>query len=286
MILVNDGTKDDSFGRISDIINEHDNIIIVEQSNQGLSAARNTGLSRASGEYVLFLDSDDLLIADTLSPLLVQIDDVTVDLLIAGFVKLNNEAIESFNKNDSLGLVVEKKTASEIFLQDFNPRQCYVWRTIYRKTFLDNNNIRFIPGIYFEDVPFTTECLLKATNCIKTDFTFYIYRQRENSIVASINLKKILDFNIVLARLWDIYQNVPYPLGIRKQLMNTIFITFSISVWYISHNQLLLSKRREIVSDLSQKIPNLCFTNGIKQRIISFLYRLDPSIYIKFHSLL
>ena len=142
VILVNDGTQDNSFEKISDIIDEHNNIIIVEQSNQGLSAARNTGLSRASGQYILFLDSDDLLIIDTLSPLLTLINENTIDLLIAGFVKLNSEPIESFNNNCSSGLVVEKKTASEIFLHDFNPRQCYVWRTIYRKAFLNNHNIR------------------------------------------------------------------------------------------------------------------------------------------------
>ena len=284
VILVNDGTQDNSFEKISDIIDEHNNIIIVEQSNQGLSAARNTGLSRASGQYILFLDSDDLLIIDTLSPLLTLINENTIDLLIAGFVKLNSEAIESFNNNCSSGLVVEKKTASEIFLHDFNPRQCYVWRTIYRKAFLNNHNIRFIPGIYFEDVPFTTECLLKATNCIKTDFTFYIYRQRENSIVSSINLKKIIDFNTVIAKLWDIYVKESHSIEIQKQLMNTLFTTFSISVWYVSHNHLLFSQRKTVLTDLNQKVPHLRFTNGYKQRMTSLVFRVAPSFYIWLHS--
>lgn len=286
LILVNDGTQDNSIEIIEDIIASHNNIIVLEQSNQGLSAARNTGLSKASGQYILFLDSDDLLIDNTLPQLLSLTDDYTVELLIAGFIKLNNKEIDSFEKSFLPNVLTEQKCASEIFLQDFNPKQCYVWRTIYRKAFLDENNLRFIPGIYFEDVPFTTECLLKADNCIKTTLTFYIYRQRENSIVSSINLKKILDFNTVLARLWELYENYSLSLEIRKQLMNTIFETFSVSMWYVSHDSQLLKQRDRIVSDLKQKVANLYFSNGVKQKMISFLYRIAPAFYIRLRALI
>jgi len=285
VILVNDGTQDNSFDVIGDIIAHHTNIIILEQSNQGLSAARNIGLLKASGQYILFLDSDDLLIDNTLPQLISLTNDHPVDLLIADFVKLNNEEINTFEKAVLPNVLTEQKSASEIFLQSFNPKQCYVWRTIYRKTFLDENNLKFIPGIYFEDVPFTTECLLKAKECLKTTHTFYIYRQRENSIVSSINLKKILDFNTVLAQLWEMYENYPLSLDTRKQLMNTIFETFSVSMWYVSHDSQLLKQRERIVSDLKQKVVNLYFSNGIKQKIISFFYRIAPLSYIKLRSL-
>ena len=286
VVIVNDGTKDHSMEMIEDIIQQHNNVVVLEQSNQGLSAARNIGLSNASGQYILFLDSDDMLIDNTLSKLLALTDNNLVDLLIAGFVKMNNEEMESFNNNQQKDFLTEKKTASEFFLQDFNPQQCYVWRTIYSKCFLDKNNLRFIQGIYFEDVPFTTECLIKAKDCIKTTLTFYIYRQRGNSIVSSISLNKILDFNTVIAKLWEMYSSCSLPLQVQKQLMNTIFTTFSISVWYISHNSLLLSQRKTIVSDLKTKVPDLCFTNGLKQKMISFFCRYVPCSYIKLRSLL
>lgn len=285
VILVNDGTQDNSFEKISDIISSHDNIFVLEQSNQGLSAARNTGLSKASGQYILFLDSDDLLIDNTLPQLLSLTNNHLVDLLIAGFVKLNNKEIDSFANTLPVEILTEEKSASEIFLQDFNPKQCYVWRTIYRKQFLDENKLLFIPGIYFEDVPFTTECLLKAKDCIKTTLTFYIYRQRENSIVSSINLKKILDFNTVLSKLWDMYKGLVLPIEIQRQLMNTIFTTFSISIWYVSHNHQLLLRRKEIISDLNQKVPDLYFANGLKQKILSIVFRIIPCTYIKIRAL-
>lgn len=286
VILVNDGTQDNSFEVISDVIINHNNLIIIEQSNQGLSAARNTGLLKASGQYILFLDSDDLLIDNTLPVLLALTNNNLIDLLIAGFVKLNNKQIESFAEDtDSADFMAEQKSASEIFLQDFNPRQCYVWRTIYRKDFLEENELSFIPGIYFEDVPFTTECLLKARMCIKTTLTFYIYRQRDNSIVSSINLKKIFDLNTVLAKLWDMYNQITLPIEMKRQLMNTVFTTFSISIWYVSHNHKLLSQRKDIVSDLNDKVPDLYFTNGLKQKISSIIFRIIPCTYIKIRAL-
>ena len=207
-------------------------------------------------------------------------NDHIVDLIIAGFVKLNNVGIDSFNYRSSSTFVIEKKTASEVFLQDFNPQQCYVWRTLYRKQFLDDNKLRFIPGIYFEDVPFTTECLLKAEKCIKTTLTFYIYRQRENSIVSSISSIKIRNLNSVIARLWEIKQKFELSQGQTEQLMNTIFVTFSLVVWYISHDNSLFKERKELASDLHRKVPDLYFGNGIKQKIVSTIYRHFPCEYI------
>ena len=207
VILVNDGTQDHSFEIINDIISNHTNIVILEQENQGLSVARNVGFAYASGQYILCIDSDDILIDNSLIHLCSMLDSSPVDMLIAGFVKMTNQEIASFNGITTPDFVTERRQASDIFLHSFNPLECYIWRTVYRKDFLEDNNIKFIPGVFFEDVPFTIECFLKANICINTSLVFYIYRQRENSVVSSINLKKILDINTVLAHLWKMKQN-------------------------------------------------------------------------------
>ena len=95
VILVNDGTPDNSIGVISDIANQHDNIIILNQENKGVSCARNTGLAKAQGEYVYFVDPDDLLIDNSLSALLPKIISSKVDVLMAKFVKFaDGESID------------------------------------------------------------------------------------------------------------------------------------------------------------------------------------------------
>ena len=70
VIIIDDGTNDRSIEVISDIIEQHPNITVVKQENQGLSVARNNGIALATGEYILMPDSDDLLVFDSLPPLL------------------------------------------------------------------------------------------------------------------------------------------------------------------------------------------------------------------------
>ena len=286
LILVNDGTKDDSFKMIEDIVANHSNIVVVEQDNQGLSVARNSGLKRAKGLYVLFLDSDDLLIEGSLTRLLDLALESLADLVIAEFIKMNDDEILPMSVKANQDVIVENKTGRDVFLNNFNPGNCYVWRTLYRKEFLSKNRLCFIPNLYFEDIPFTTECYLNAQNCIVTNSVFYIYRQRENSIVSTINMRKLIDMNKILEYLWNMKFEMQLTPDVYKQLMNVIFVTFSIAIWYISHDKMLLRNRREFVMDLKSRIPELEFTNGIKQRLVSILFKYIPCTYIRLRAAL
>lgn len=285
VILVNDGTKDNSFYVIDNLIKAHDNIIVIEQENQGLSAARNTGLTKASGEYVLFLDSDDLLVNDTLSLLLQKAKESAADMIVADFIKLTDEQILSFHPKVISNVGVQEKNGWDFFVNDFNPQECYVWRTLYRRSFLEENHLSFIPGIYFEDVPFTTECYLKAEKCVRFPLLFYVYRQRANSIVSSVNMKKVTDFNIVLEHLQAMRLDYSLPTNVAQKLSDTMFSAFSSAIWYLSHDKMLLARRKEYVEDLQKKDIPLKFTHGIKQHVISLLYRFMPNTYIMLRAL-
>ena len=283
VILVNDGTKDNSFGVIDDIIKAHDNIIVEEQENQGLSTARNTGIAKAKGDYILFLDSDDLLIENTLGKLTEALSSSSPDILYAGFIKMTNEEIDTRKMELQEECICRETTGRKGFLEDYNARECYAWRAFYKRTFLEEKHLRFIPGIYFEDVPFTTECHLVAGKCIRTDYTFYIYRQRPGSIVSAINKKKVTDFHHVIARLWELRQKGLTPAE-DHQLMDAISTTFSIEMWYVSHTPELYAERKEIIADLKKKVPGLYFNGSLKKRFKSFLFRYAPDLCVKFHA--
>ena len=280
VIIVDDGSEDGSIGLIEDIIDQHSNISVVSQANQGLSSARNTGLKNAIGRYVLFLDSDDLLVDGCLSELIISADNYSVDLLIADFVKLSDQEIESYSSivNHSCQPLV--LNGREAFIHYLNPSQCYVWRALYQKSFLEKNNIIFIPGIYFEDIPFTIECYLKIEKALLYPLKFYIYRQHPNSIVSSVNKKKLLDFNRVLAHLFSLKMSVNMSMAESLKFSDVFFSTFSIEMWYLIHVKGLFEYRREVVEDLKRKIPNLYFYNGFKQIIISMLFRYIPYVYL------
>lgn len=279
VIIINDGTQDNSIKVIEDILRQHSNITIIEQKNQGLSAARNTGLAQASGEYILFVDSDDLLISESLKKLIEDAQAAKPDLLIAGFIKMTDQEIGQKKTILENRYHSRLKLGRQAFLEDLNPQQCYVWRTIYKKTFLEKNHIMFINGIYFEDVPFTTECYLKAEKCIISDYIFYIYRQRPDSIVSAINKRKLMDFHHVLASLWKM-RSIKMTKDEQYKLMDIIFTTFSIEMWYISHSKELMEVKSEIIKDMKMKVPELRFTGSLKKNIVSFLYKTMPNTYL------
>lgn len=280
IIIVNDGTRDGSMEMINDIIQQHGNIIVINQENQGLSMARNAGLKHAGGKYILFVDSDDLLLNDTLKPILDCTKDSSVDMVMGGFLKLTDQQIN--NDVPVLGFVKEpvEMSGEEAFIRFFNPRECYVWRTLFRKDFLIANHIRFLPGIYFEDIPFTTECYLKANRCVSLSIPFYIYRQRPNSIVSSVNKNKIKDYNIVIEYLWNLKNRLDLTDNKLEKLSDTIFMTFSLEMWYLTTERGLYCYRNEIIKDLKNRVPNLSFQNGIKQIIVSCLFKYIPYSYL------
>ena len=90
VIIVNDGTPDKSMEMITDIIVAHQNIHVINQENQGLSVARNNGIAAAKGEYIQFLDSDDLLIDNSLPYLLDKATSLKADLVVADFISMDD----------------------------------------------------------------------------------------------------------------------------------------------------------------------------------------------------
>jgi glycosyltransferase involved in cell wall biosynthesis len=287
VIVVNDGSTDDSIGMIDDVISNHKNVYIINQSNQGLSVARNNGLERATGKFVAFLDSDDLLVDNTLEKLMSIALDSSADMVVSSFVKMNDDEIEKVCFDSSIEKINENVLfGRDAFIKVFNPNECFVWRTIYRKDFLLENSIRFIPGICFEDIPFTTKCYLNANRVAQCDLPFYIYRQHSNSIVSTVNCRKLLDFNVVLKELCKMRINEKLSIVEDKKMSDVIFSTFSHQIWYITHVDSLYRYRKCIVDDFKKDVPVLLFDNGIKQLVVSFLYRLNPYMYLRIRHLL
>ena len=286
LILVNDGTPDKSFEVISDIISQHSNITIIEQQNQGLSVARNKGASIAKGTYILFVDSDDLLRDNCLSIILEKAILSSADMIIADYVKMADEDIEHLiPPKFSVDYHTVAMSGREAFLYFFNPKQCFVWRTLYRKAFIDKFHLEFIPGIYFEDIPFTTNCYLHSNQVILLNIPFYIYRQHYNSTVSSINCKKLLDINKVITYLWSLQDSETLKMKERQKLVDTVFETFSVEMWYLTHEKHLFGYKKEVVEDLKRKVPNLSFKNGFKQKLVSFMFANFPYMYIWLRSL-
>lgn len=288
IIIVNDGTKDRSMEVIQDIIQQHDNILVIQQENQGLSMARNNGMQQASGEYILLLDSDDLLADGSLAPLLAEADRLKPDLVMADFQKMNDEEIEEALQHPTppASMTVQQKSGWTLLLEDLNPRQCYVWRTIYRREFLVSNNIRFVPGVYYEDIPFIHECLLKAGACLRAHRLLYLYRIGHASITTILNTRSGKDMATTIAKTWALRKIDGLSPEIRQRLCDNVFASFSVLLYATMHEIPKAADRKAILTHLKHVAPDLFFTNGIKQKVVSLLYRLMPITYIEARVLL
>ena len=283
VILINDGTKDNSMGVIQDIVSQHHNIIVVNQKNQGLSVVRNNGIGIAKGEYILMPDSDDLLIDNSLPPLLKEAISSKADLVVADFLKMDDEEIRHTDVSSlqQKKFTYNKKTGEQLFLEDLNPYHCYVWRTLYRRAFLLENNIRFIPGIYIQDVPFTHECYLKAKKCIRTNWLLNIYRIGHDSATSNFNITKEKNFCAAIAKTWELTRLPELTPQMQVKLRNDVYTSFSVMLCSTCHAIRKSSERKEIIDYLRSIAPDLAFVNGSKQKIITFLFKYIPHIYIE-----
>lgn len=285
VIIVNDGTKDNSMEMIADIVKAHSNISVIEQENQGLSVARNNGIAAAKGEYIFMPDSDDLLIDNSLPFLLNKATETKADLIVADFLMRNNEIIEYFKLDSKQkdGQTIEM-TGKELFLGYLNPSQCYVWRTLYRRRFLTDNHITFFPKIRYQDVPFTHECYLKANKCIRVSWLLNIYRkERENAATFSFNLQKAKDLCLAMKKTWELRALDDHTPETLLKLQDNVYASFTLLITLISYSFFTLSESKEIVSYMKEQIPDLRFKNGIKQKTTSYLFRTIPYLYLIIH---
>ena len=282
VIIVNDGTQDNSMGMIADIIQQHSNIHVFHQKNQGLSVARNYGLGKARGEYVLMVDSDDLLIENSLAPLLSKALSTKVDLIMADFLQMNDNEIKQRNAPPRNTIEFVGKTGKELFLEDLNPNQCYVWRFLYRRALLMEHQLSFVPGICFQDVPFTHECLLRANKCLRTSWLLNIYRSGHPSASSGpYTLKKAHDMCIAIGKTWELNKIESLSMELRVKLCNDTFTSFSLLTCCVVHDMKDSKERIQVIDDLTQQAPKVKFTNGKKQIITTLLLRSMPHTYIR-----
>lgn len=286
VIVVNDGTKDRSMEVIQDIIKKHSNITVINQENQGLSMARNNGMAKAKGEYILMPDSDDLLIENSLKPLLEKALESQADLIVADFLKMTNEQISNLQNISYKEFHVQEKTGKKLFLEDLNPHECFVWRTLYRRGYILDNGLQFTPGICCQDVPFIHEAYIKARKCLRTSWLLNIYRiGRTGSASISFNKKRALDYPIIISKTWELTKLEGLTSEVLRKLQNDVHTSFSVFVHDIYFGIKDSKFRVFLLKEFKRNTPDLFFSNGFNQLIHSITFRYLPEFYFLFVNL-
>lgn len=188
VIIVNDGSTDQSLAVISDLICSHHNVKVINQKNQGLSVARNTGIDVATGKYITFVDADDKIMPGFVSSLYQIADKTGADIVRGSFRDFNGNIpkgwVPDFNVPTNCGtIVLDQFLSSNISF--------VVWSSIYRLDFINSNHIRFTPGILLEDGDFTTRAYMLAKLVATSPEPNYAYRIRQGSILTTNNAQKM-----------------------------------------------------------------------------------------------
>lgn len=280
IIIVNDGSTDNSMKMIEDIINQHKNITIINQENQGLSVARNNGIAKAKGDYLLMLDSDDLLFDSSIDPLLREAENGNADIIVADFVRMIASEKGQVPVIRQKQFSIQEKTGEQLLLEDLDPNECYVWRSLFRKLFLQNNNIRFIPGVRFQDVHFTHECYIKAKKCIRASWILNIYRVgRLGAATESFNIQKASEFITVIVNTWNLRHLDRLSQKVIRKIENDIFVSFSLFSYMTLYTNIDMTTKLKLLKRLKVEAPDIFFRNTPKQIFYSILFKYLPLIY-------
>ena len=194
-IVVNDGSTDKSQEKIEEVISGDNRFVVIKQNNQGSSCARNAGILLANSDYVLFLDSDDALCPEALQcldnaitkynhPEIITFETKVLNLYSIDneFGKIRTELLEKhyLRKGEYKGVLNGPDYMVEaVRMHEFRASVCL---SLYKLSFLKENNIKFIPNITHEDNPFTFETLFRAKTIIHLNDKLYIRTVRPNSI--------------------------------------------------------------------------------------------------------
>lgn len=205
VVCVNDGSTDGSLAILERYAKKYKNVEVVSQLNAGLSAARNTGLECATGDYVLFLDSDDWLLPNKLEKVIGSIDGE--DVIYYNAKKYYDE-VRAFD-DERCTPVYKHIHGQSFYSKIYDIYRGVPWVIvvggIYLRLFLIKNGLRNEFGIYHEDSYFTPQVLLTANDVSCINEYVYAYRIRKGSITAHVTEKHIKDLLFVARNLFEKY---------------------------------------------------------------------------------
>ena len=187
IILVNDGSPDNCPAIcVGYEVRYPDRIRVVHKKNGGLASARNAGLRVAKGDYIFFVDSDDFLKEDRVKDLYEAAVRFDADVLQTSYFVLNtrtNEETMVRTTFETERVLTHTDMEREICYVSSKMRVTYVWRNLYKRKFLRENNIMFEEGLLMvEDGPFNMEAYSKAERFVAVDIPILCYRLRQGSL--------------------------------------------------------------------------------------------------------
>lgn len=264
IIIVNDGSLDNSQSIIENYAKKHKRIKYFIKSNGGLSDARNYGLSKAKGEYIAFLDSDDYFEKDMIETMIKYMEKENYDIVFCDINNVyENNNIKKVYCNYNLSSEMDKNYLMSA------PMAC---NKIYKRNVFDND-FMFKKGVLYEDLELIPSLVIKTTKIGYVDKSLYNYYQRSGSIMKQKKFNpRTDDIFLVLDSMVERFKKYN-KFEIYKNEIEYLFIEhllYSASLRFISFNKVRKAKINIILTILKEKYPNWKNNKYYQKKSIKF----------------
>lgn len=185
IIMINDGSTDSSLEKARKIALQNSNITVISQENKGLGGARNTGIANASGDYLLFLDADDIIAEECMQKLTKIAVTNQLDVLefaVKGITEAGRIVYRFSSKTNEVMTGISYCNSVKYMNSACNK--------LYKRDFLVEYNLFFLEKIFIEDFEFNTRAFALAQRILATDILGAYFLQSNNSITRNNNVEK------------------------------------------------------------------------------------------------
>lgn len=218
IICIDDASTDHSMDILQEFARKDERVIILQNTrNQRQAYARNRGMDKASGEYVLFVDSDDFIKQDLLAKTLSVAD--SVDMVCFDYKKVDSVW---FGKDEHLFQMNEGRYSAQDYFRQSVDSNSIVYSPctkLYSRLFLLRENIRFIDGLLYEDVVFDFLCMMKAREIYCITDKLYEYRIRKNSsMTKGIDGRNVAAYFYIVCYLTQYYLEHHFDAGMETAI--------------------------------------------------------------------
>ncbi|MCL2399552.1 MAG: glycosyltransferase [Defluviitaleaceae bacterium] len=209
VVVVDDGSTDQSL----EVCLKHlpnIKVIPIQQENAGLSAARNTGIYSATGEYIMFLDADDFLLPNAFANILAMLEDEQPEVLFGRYLRWSTSTGFLESKPYNYQPPEDPLRRTEYILRNLPEPSWNAWRYICNRKVIMERELFFESGILCEDVPWSLTLLENVDTIAFLQEPFYAYYQwRPGSIMSRMNPKRLIDLNSIVCKLLEQYEDRP-----------------------------------------------------------------------------
>lgn len=285
VILINDGSTDNSLKICMDYADRYSNIILFNQNNSGVSEARNLGIKKATGKYLTFLDSDDIIEYDLYEKELIEIINGEYDVLIIDFVKKHENGIEKkYRKNFKLTMYKNEEIMKNFF-------KGVIGGQVVDKVFLTDlvKNKRFSREFKIgEDMLFTFDVLNDCNKaCLNTFISGYKYIVRDSSAMTGKFSPKYFDPVLITKKILSSYKKDDSLFS--YAYAHYIHESCKVVEYIYRHNA--QNEYNDILKKLIKEIKNYSIFEArkflVKKQFFGFLLmKYSPRIYMFFHKIM